>query len=1060
MVNSSAESTLNFHVNVTADFDSMTAGLARRATSLFVVGLSAVCAAVAADKKPPTLDLAKLPAASVEPVDYAKDIQPILAKHCYSCHGAEKQKSGLRLDRKSDALAGGDTGKVIFPGRSAESILIHNVAGLDPEMIMPPEDERLTTVEIAKLRAWIDQGAVWPDDAATPASRATNHWAFKPPQRAMLPAVKDQRWVRNPIDAFVAARLEQEGIAPSPEADRVTLLRRLSLDLLGLPPTPQEVTAFVQDTAPDAYERVVDRLLASPHYGERWGRHWLDLARYADSDGYEKDSPRPYAYLFRDWVIDAINRDVPFDQFTIEQLAGDLLPNATEQQRIATGFHRQTLTNREGGVDKEEFRTKATVDRVSTTGSAWLGLTVGCAECHTHKFDPITQREFYQLYAFFNNASEKDVPAPQPSELAEYTRKMNVWERKQAELEPAMQALIAKVDADKLRAWEDSVIVPASRWTILKPTKVVIAVGDGETQLTPGRDNVISPRLRDTARGRFTIEAAPKAKAITGFRVDALEEQGKLIGRGEKGDFALAEFSVSLQMGKSEPRKLEVVAARADFSGPESDAARALDGNVETGWSIAPETNQPHVIVFELRDPLEVPVGAKLIFKLDQSTVGVMNRFRLGFSASEPPLHASPLPDSVLANLKVPREKRTERQNAELARFFVEQFDAEGRKLRGALAAHAAAKPKYPETTAAILVAEERKTHIHVRGDFLRPGDEVEPGTLSVLHPFHPRGEKPDRLDLARWLVDPANPLTARVAVNHVWKDLFGRALVNPVNDFGTRGEPPSHPELLDWLALAFSAPRSASDPGALGWSRKKLIKLIVTSATYRQTSQMRPELAERDPNNVLLARQNRFRLEAETVRDLYLATSGLLNPAIGGPSIRPQLPADIAALGYANSVKWQESKGGEQYRRGLYIFFQRTVPYPMLMTFDAPDSNTSCARRERSNTPLQALTLLNDPVFFECAQTLGKRVAQAPATSTDDRIRRAFVTCLARQPSEAELDRLRQFHARQLELLARNPESSARIAGETDAADLKEKAVFAALCRVIMNLDEFVTRE
>jgi hypothetical protein len=439
-----------------------------------------------------------------------------------------------------------------------------------------------------------------------------------------------------------------------------------------------------------------------------------------------------------------------------------------------------------------------------------------------------------------------------------------------------------------------------------------------------------------------------------------------------------------------------------------------------------------------------------------------MNRFRLGYSTSEAPLQASPFPDAVLANLKIAREKRTARQQGELARFFVEQFDEEGRKLRGALAAHAASKPKYPETTAAILVADERKTHVHVRGDFLRPGDEVAPGTLGVLHPFGARGEKPDRLDLAQWLIDPANPLTARVVVNHVWKDLFGRALVTSVDDFGMRGEPPSHPELLDWLALSFSTRISTDDDrrDALDWSRKALIKLIVTSATYRQASKSRPELAERDPNNVLLARQNRFRLEAETVRDLYLATSGLLNPVIGGPSIRPQLPADIAALGYANSVKWQESKGGEQYRRGLYIFFQRTVPYPMLMTFDAPDSNTSCARRERSNTPLQALTLLNDPVFFECAQTLGIRMAEGAGVSIDEKIRRAFATCLTRQPSEGELERLRQFHARQLELLQQTPESSARIVGKADAANLEEKAVFAALCRVIMNLDEFVTRE
>lgn len=1023
--------------------------------------------AIAAEKAVPTLDLSKLPAAASEAVDYAKDIQPLLSKHCYSCHGAEKQKSGLRLDRKADALAGGDAGKVILPGKSAESTLVHNVAGLDPEMIMPPEDERLPASDIAKLRAWIDGGAVWPDDADAAASRVSNHWAFKAPKLPPIPQLTNSKGMRNPIDAFVRARLEKEKVTPAPEADRVTLIRRLTLDLLGLPPTPHEVASFVGDSRADAYERLVDRLLESSHFGERWGRRWLDLARYADSDGYEKDNPRPYAYLFRDWVIDAINRDVPFDQFTVEQLAGDLLPDASEAQTIATGFHRQTLTNREGGVDKEEFRSKAIVDRVSTTGSAWMGLTVGCAECHTHKFDPITQREFYQLYAFFNNASEKDIPAPRPNELAEYAAAMTQWESKQAELEPAMQARIAGVDGEKLRTWTDSLTVPASRWTVLKPTRVVMAVGDGETVLTPARDNTIAPRLRETSKGRFVVESMPKAKRITGFRVDALEELGKSIGRGENGNFALSEFSVTVQTGMGESRKLELASARADFEATDGDAARAIDGKVETVWSIAPQTNVPHVIVFELKEPLDCTDETKVIFELEKSSVGVMNKFRIGYSTSELPLQASALPDGLIAILRAPREKRTAKQDADLARYFVEQFDEEGRKLKVSLAAHASANPKYPETTAAILVVEERKTNVHIRGDFLRKGDEVQPGTLSVLHAFKARGDKPDRLDLAQWLIDPANPLTARVAVNHVWKDLFGRALVTSVDDFGTRGDTPSHPELLDWLAITFSSQRSESSAqpsaiaqqGGLRWSRKALIKLIVSSATYRQASTIRPELAERDPNNILLARQNRFRLEAETVRDLYLATSGLLNPAIGGASIRPQLPADIAALGYANSVKWQESKGGQQYRRGMYIFFQRTVPYPMLMTFDAPDSNTSCARRERSNTPLQALTLLNDPVFFECAQALGKKVAPMTAT-TDERIRSIFVTCLARQPNDAELGRLRAFHARQLELMQKSTGSAARIAGESDAANVDEKAAFAALARVIMNLDEFVTRD
>jgi hypothetical protein len=664
--------------------------------------------------------------------------------------------------------------------------------------------------------------------ATSPGLKADReHWAFKAPQRSALPKVKDGRWVRNPIDAFILARLEKERIKPSPEAERVTLIRRLSLDLLGLPPAPEEIHEFAADKAPDAYERLVDRLLASPHFGERWGRHWLDLARYADSDGYEKDAVRPYAYLYRDWVIDAINRDEPFDEFTIEQLAGDLLPAATLEQKKATGFHRQTLTNKEGGVDPEEFRCKATVDRVSTTASVWLGLTLGCAECHSHKYDPITQREFYQFYAFFNTASEVDVPAPLPEELARYEKEKRAWDEEEARLKEAREAHLK-----------------------------------------------------------------------------------------EDGDEA------------------------------------------QSSW-----------------------------------------------------------------------DKQ--------------------------LAAHAKKEPKAPDRKAATLAENEkrRETRIHLRGDFLRKGDLVSPGTLAVLHPFKPRGDRPDRLDLAHWLMDPANPLTSRVTVNRIWRHLLGRGLTDSVDDFGARGELPSHPELLDWLATEF--PKR-------GWSLKRMIKLIVTSSTYRQSSHFRPELLERDPGNVLLARQNRFHIEAENVRDVYLAASGLLNPAIGGPSVRPPLPADIAAIGYANSVKWKESAGADRYRRGLYIFFQRTVPYPMLITFDAPAANLACTRRERSNTPLQALTLLNDPVFYECAQALGRQLAGEPFPDVPARIKRAFERCLGREPTRAESVRLQTFYEGQLRLTGANPGDAARIVNDPkiEASRVPETAALVALARTLMNLDEFVTRE
>ena len=819
-------------------------------------------------------------------VGFAREIEPIFADHCHSCHGAEKHKGGLRLDRKADALRGGDSGKAMVPGKSSQSLIISNVMGINPDTVMPPKGERLSPAQIAKLRAWIDQGAEWPETGMDANSRITHHasrtnlhWSFRKPEHTAIPNVKNRRWIRNPIDSFVLSRLEKQGLTPSPKADKVTLIRRLSFDLLGLPPTLAEVQEFVADQRPQAYEDLVDRFLRSPHFGERWGRHWLDLARYADSDGYEKDGVRPYAYLYRDWVIDAINRDLPFDQFTIEQLAGDLLPDATVPQKTATGFHRQTLTNKEGGVDQEEFRCKATVDRATTTGAIWLGLTVGCAECHSHKYDPITQREFYQFYAFFNNASEHDLVI-QKEEITKYNKAKARWNKQATELTNALTAYLTNEFPGAQARWEKAVFLA-------------------------------------------NTNSAPQ------------------------------------------------------------------------------------------------------------------------------------LTEAVAAILRLPIEQRSSNQQAELTKFFREKADARAQKLDSQIAAHAKTEPKPPEMKAAILVANEapRTTHIHVRGDFLRKGEEVQPGTFAVLHPLKPRGQRPDRLDLAKWLFDPANPLTARVTVNHIWLHLFGRGLVHTVNDFGTRGELPSHPELLDWLATEL--PR-------LGWSRKALIRQIVTSATYRQSSALRPEILERDPNNILLARQSRFRLEAEVVRDSFLACSGLLAPRIGGPSVRPPLPPDIAAIAYANSVKWNESRGTDRYRRGLYIFLQRTIPYPMLVTFDAPDSNVTCTRRERSNTPLQALTLLNDGVFFECAQSLGNKLAAEHFRDPGQQAARAFQICLGRSPTVEETERLVKFCREQHRLAESNAETAAKILAKQKPVgeNVADAATLVALARTVMNLDEFLTRE
>jgi hypothetical protein len=671
-----------------------------------------------------------------------------------------------------------------------------------------------------------------------------SHWAFIPPVRPSLPEVKNQRWVRNPIDAFVLARLEREAMTPSPEADRRTLIRRLHLDLVGLPPTPEQVRDFLADHAPNAYEHVVDSLLASSHFGERWARHWLDLARYADTSGYQIDRPRPFAWLYRDWVIDAINADLPFDQFTIEQLAGDLLPNAGIAQRTAAGFHRLTLMNHEDGIDAEEFRCKAKVDRVSTTGTVWLGLTVGCAECHNHKYDPISQREFYQLYAFFNNSEEVDVAVPQASDPARHEQEKSAWTAEQKRLKQLVVSLTKAADS----------------------------------------------------------QAGQMKKLLARHR-------------------------------RSEPKNME---AKAESFAERTTPARAA---------------------------------------------------------------------------------------------------------------------------------------IHIRGDFLRKGDEVGPGTLSILPPLQHRGAAPDRLDLARWIVAPEHPLTARVTVNHLWQHLFGRALVNTPEDFGSRGERPVHSQLLDWLAVTFSSSAVASkvnsssamfQPPGLGWSRKAFIRLVVTSATYRQSSGVRPELHERDPDNVLLARQSRFRLESEIIRDVSLAVGGLLNDDIGGPSFRPHLSDDVKELGSAGAFTWTDSEGPEKYRRGLYIFAQRTVPYPTSMTFDQADSSQPCARRDRSNTPLQALTLLNHGLFVECAQGLGTRMLEWPVKEPRRRIEHAFELCLSRRPTPAELTRLERLWDDQLRFARHAPASFLKLAGDspTTLAAPAEVASAVALSQVLLNLDEFMTRE
>lgn len=796
--------------------------------------------------------------------DYLREVKPVLMAHCYRCHGASQQKGGLRVDTAAGLLRGGEHGPAVKPGDVAGSLVLRVVRGAHESIpSMPYKKPPLADGELAALMRWVSAGAQAPADEAP---ERVLHWAFVPPKRRPLPAVAGEVSVSHPVDAFIRARLAQDGIASSPEADRATLLRRLCLDLAGLPPSVEEVDAFVRDAAPGAWERQVERLLASPHYGERWGRWWLDAARYADSNGYSVDAPRSI-WKFRDWVIGALNRDLSFVEFTVDQLAGDLVPGATMDQRIATGFHRNTQINQEGGIDPEQFRVESVMDRVNTTATVWLGVTFGCAQCHDHKFDPFTQREYYRMYAFFNSSIE-----------------------------------------------------------------------DGHGKGAP---------------------------------------EGML--------------EIPDERGSSEDSRRQLAEAEADLE-------RYLNtkGSAVSGWASG--------LTVEERGGLKPAVRRAL---------------------------AKPFAESS------PKEKRlVYGAFANDDKEFKQRVDLLNRLEKG------------QGTTTLVMreLAEPRQTRVFTKGDFTRPAAAVTPGVPAILPPLneHSTNTPANRLDLARWLVQTNNPLTARVIVNRVWQQYFGRGLVETENDFGTQGTPPTHPELLDWLASEFMEPTWAgiSPAGAAPWSLKHVHRLIVTSAAYRQSSRARPDLAVVDPNNRSLARQSRLRLDAEVVRDIGLVAGGLMNPQIGGPSVFPPQPDGVMNLGQSRR-EWQPSAGVNRYRRGLYTFLWRATPHPALAVFDAADGFSACTRRVRSNTPLQALTLLNDEAFVEFARGLGERgraFARLPEKGDVDGLERMFRLCVARRPEASEIALLRDVLKR------------GRLVGES--------AAWTLTGRVLLNLDETITRE
>jgi mono/diheme cytochrome c family protein len=1003
------------------------------------------------------LFLAALARAAAPPVDYSRDVRPILANACYACHGPDEKtrKAGLRLDLRESAVR-----KAIKPGDPAASSLIERIVSTDPDEVMPPPASKKPAVspaQLAILKRWVAEGA-----------KFDQHWAYTPPARAELPAAADPAWASNPVDRFVLARLTREGLKPAPEADRRTLARRLAFDLTGLPPTPAEVDAFVADARPDAYERYVDKLMASPHFGERLAVVWLDLVRYADTIGYHSDTHRDIA-PYRDYVIKSFNDNKPFDRFTVEQLAGDLLPGATNEQRIASGYNKLIMTTEEGGAQAREYLAKYSADRVRNVSSVWMAATVGCAECHDHKYDPYKTRDFYRLAAFF--ADVKDTPVgrqeqtaiPTPAQEAELKRLDAALATARAALDKPTTDLSAGQAAWEKQALAD-VASGKTAWSVVRPTTVTSVGGAKFETLEDGSTLNTGP---NADKDVYSVTLPAEGKSITGLRLEALTHS-KLNGRLSlaNGNFVLTGVEATFTPAGGKPTPVKLARAVADFEQSGYPVAGTLDKRADTGWAVAGhETPADRRAVFTFEKPVAGGAGATLTVTLrheSQFAGHNVGRFRISTTAAaEPPLMDSGLPPAVADALAVPADKRSAAQKQALADHYRKNAPelaparAEVAKLE---AERAALVKSFPQTMVA-MSGPPRPIRVLPRGNWLDDTGELVtpdvPGFLGTVAPTDPKA-RATRLDLANWLVSRDNPLTARVFVNRLWKVAFGQGLVRSMEDFGSQGQLPTHPELLDWLAIEFREG---------GWDVKKTLRRIVTSATYRQSSLTPRPLRERDPANALLARQNRYRLDAEFVRDNALAVSGLLNLEVGGPSVKPYQPAGYWS--YLNFPKreWQKDGGEKQYRRGLYTYWCRTFPHPGMVAFDAPSREECTAERTRSLTPTQALVLLNDPVYVEAARGFASRVLAEGGSGDGQRLKWAYRQALDRDPTPAEvpvLTALLEKHRKEYAAEKAEAELFLKV-GDLPApkeVDPAELAAWASVTRVLLNLHETVTRE
>jgi len=1068
-------------------------------------------------------------AAIASDVDFNRDVRPILAAHCLACHGPDEasREADLRLDQRASAVADRGGSAAVVPGDPEASELLRRVTSDDEFERMPPPEAGapLSAQQIEVLSAWIAAGAT-----------VQRHWAFVPPERPALPRPSTDRpstdrpsddmpardWPRNAIDFFVLARMQQASWQPAAEADRYALVRRVYLDLIGVPPTPAAADAFVDDPDPLAYERLVDRLLASPEYGQRWARRWLDLARYADTNGYEKDRPRSI-WPYRDWVVRSLNQDLPFDRFSIEQLAGDMLPDAGPSQRIATGFHRNTMLNEEGGIDPLEYRFHAMVDRVAVTGTVWLGLTTGCAQCHSHKYDPISHTDYYQLMALLNNADEPEMRVRDAAIVAQ----RDALQAEIAQLEAGLAdqfppaegtGPLAQRRADNLAAsftqWLATARERAVDWQVLRPVEwtsnlprlEVLADGSIFSSGDITKRDLFALTFRGVSANSDSPSTSNSPSPVgvppgtTALRIEVLPDErlpaggpGRSYYEGRKGDFFLSEVTAT-----ADGRPLPFSGAshsygKISIGSGDAKATNVIDGEGSTGWSTAEREGEPHQLVLVLAEPLAEVGDLRIELLFERHFAASLGRFRLSATTAADGATASELPVDIEQTLTQAPDSWSDDQQARMRSYYLsiapELADARQRidDLRARL-------PEPPTT----LVMQERPadsprpTFRHHRGEYLQPRERVEPSLPALFRdgiaaasgaddPGEQAAQTGDanpsastttvlesaptnRLEFAQWLASRQNPLVGRITVNRAWRDFFGHGLMRTSGDFGTQSDAPTHPQLLDWLAVEFTTPASA---GGLDWSLKRLHRLIVTSATYRQSSQVDAELLERDLQNRLLARGPRFRLDAEKIRDSMLQSSGLLSSKMGGPSLYPPQPKSVASLAYGNTG-WPVSQGEDRYRRSLYTFSKRTAPFAAYAVFDGPSGEICLARRDRSNTPLQALTLLNDAMFLEMAQALA-RIAVGASESPDDRATVIFRRLLTRPPSDWEREALLQFQRTQHARLASGDLPGREIAGAANieredavaisAEETAELASWVMVARAVMNLDEAVTK-